>query len=282
MRSGARAAWLLVCIPLAAAVTYQSQIAEWRRQREASLKAEGGWLSVNGLYWLHAGANRFGSGSTNDIVLPTGARQAGIFTLRGTTVTAQVNGASRALRPDSDDALTVARLKLFVIQRGDRYGIRLKDPQSPMRREFQGLEYFPTREQYRVIARFVPDARKIPIANIIGQTEPEDSPGYVVFQLQGRQLRLTPVYDDPGSKNLFFMFKDETSGKESYGAGRFLDTDPPHYGRVVLDFNKAYNPPCAFTPYATCPLPPKENRLAVRIEAGEKTYGHAAPETHSN
>ena len=151
-----------------------------------------------------------------------------------------------------------------------------------MRREFHGLEYFPAREEYRVIARFVPEPRKIPIANIIGQTEPEDSPGYAVFQLHGRQFRLTPVYDDPGSKDLFFMFKDETSGKETYGAGRFLDTDPPKDGRVVLDFNKAYNPPCAFTPYATCPLPPKENRLPVRIEAGEKTYGHPAPESHSN
>lgn len=280
--SRARVAWLAACVPLAAAMTYPSQIAEWRRQREASLKADGGWLTVNGLYWLHEGANRFGSGSANDVVLPAGPARAGVFTLNQGKVAAEINGASRPLRADSDDAVIVSRLKLFVIQRGDRYGIRLKDPESPMRREFHGLEYFPPREEYRVPGRFVPEPRKIPIANIIGQTEPEDSPGYVVFQLHGRQLRLTPVYDDPGSKDLFFMFRDETSGKETYGAGRFLDTDPPKDGRVVLDFNKAYNPPCAFTPYATCPLPPKENRLSMRIEAGEKTYGHAVPEPHSN
>ena len=282
MISGARIACLAACIPLVAAVTYQSQIAEWRRQREASLETDGGWLTVNGLYWLHEGSNPFGSGSGSAIVLPAGPAHAGVFLLNRGKVTAEMNGGSRPLRADSDDAVSVARLKLFVIQRGDRYGIRLKDPESPMRREFHGLEYFPAREEYRVVAQFVPKARKIPIANIIGQTEPEDSPGYVVFHLQGRQFQLTPVYDDPGSKDLFFMFKDGTSGKETYGAGRFLDTDPPKDGRVVLDFNKAYNPPCAFTPYATCPLPPKENRLPVRIEAGEKTYGHAAPETHSN
>jgi uncharacterized protein (DUF1684 family) len=160
---------------------------------------------------------------------------------------------------------------MFVIQRGDRYGIRLKDKNSRFRREFTGLHYFPVREQYRLTARFVPDARKIPIPNILGQTESVSSPGYVEFTLDGRKLRLTPVEESPGS--LFFIFRDLTSGKETYGSGRFLDTDMPKNGQVVLDFNKAYNPPCAFTPFATCPLPPKENRLPVRIEAGEMKYG---------
>ena len=123
-------------------------------------------------------------------------------------------------------------------------------------------------------ARFVPEPRQIPIANIVGQTELDDSPGYVVFQLQGRQFKLYPVLEEPGAKELFFIFRDETAGKETYGAGRFLYSDLPKDGTVVLDFNKAYNPPCAFTPYATCPLPPRENRIAARIEAGEKTYGH--------
>ena len=122
-------------------------------------------------------------------------------------------------------------------------------------------------------ARFVAEPRKIPIANVLGQTEAMASPGYVVFRLQGQELRLYPVFEAPAT-SLFFIFRDQTSGKETYGAGRFLDTDLPRGNQVVLDFNKAYDPPCAFTPYATCPLPPQENRLAVRIEAGEKTYGH--------
>jgi hypothetical protein len=150
----------------------------------------------------------------------------------------------------------------------------LKDPQSEFVKEFRGIDYYPPKEDYRVIAKFVDDPKKIPITNILGQTEPEDSPGYVTFELHGKEYRLRPVLDDPGSPDLFFIFKDLTSQKETYGAGRMLDTDPPKDGKVVLDFNKAYNPPCAFTPYATCPLPPPENRLALRIEAGEKRYGH--------
>jgi len=165
-------------------------------------------------------------------------------------------------------------LNLFVIKRGDRYGIRLKDPDSQYRREFHGIEYFPADERYRVTARFVAERRTIPILNILGQTEPSECPGYVVFRLNGQELRLYPILEEPGAKQLFYIFRDQTTGKETYGAGRFLYSDLPQDGQVTLDFNKAYNPPCAFTPYATCPLPPKENHLAVRIEAGEKKYGH--------
>ena len=270
----ARLRWLLVCLPLAAAVSYQSAIAEWRRQREAGLRRDGGWLTVTGLFWLRDGPNRFGAGPGNDIVLPAGPDRAGVFELRGGRVSARMDGTTRTIRPDTEDRILVGRLKLFVIRRGDRYAIRMKDPDSPFLRQFRGLDYFPAHESYRVTARFVAEPRQIPIANIVGQTEPEDSPGYVVFQLHGRQYRLYPVLDEPGAKSLFFIFKDETAGQETYGAGRFLDTDLPKDGMVELDFNKAYNPPCAFTPYATCPLPPKENRLPVRIEAGEKKYGH--------
>ena len=265
---------VLAALPLLAAVSYQSQIADWRAKREASLKRDGGWLTVTGLFWLHDGRNTFGTGSKNDITLPVGPAAAGIFELRGGKVTVDMNDSRKAMRPDSDDVVNVGRVRLYVIQRSDRFGIRMKDPESPFLRAFHGIEAFPANEEYRVTARFVTDPRKIPIANIVGQTEPEDSPGYVVFRLHGQEYRLRPVLDDPGSKSLFFIFRDLTSQKETYGAGRFLDTGPPQDGKVVLDFNKAYNPPCAFTPYATCPLPPKENRLAVRIEAGEKKYGH--------
>jgi uncharacterized protein len=265
---------LLVALPLVAALSYESEITAWRHGREAALRRDGGWLTVAGLLWLHEGRNTFGTGAKEDIVLPAGPAQAGVFELHKGKVTAIVNGAARELRPDSDDAIALDRLRLYVIQRSDKTGIRMKDPQSQFVRDFHGIEYFPPRPEYRVTAQFVPDPKKIPITNIIGQTEPEDSPGYVTFHLRGQEYRLRPVLDDPGSKDLFFIFKDQTSGKETYGAGRFLDTDPPKNGKVVLDFNKAYNPPCAFTPYATCPLPPPENRLAVRIEAGERTYGH--------
>jgi uncharacterized protein (DUF1684 family) len=263
-------------ILLAASESYGSRIAEWRRQREAALKADGGWLTVTGLFWLHEGANSFGSGSSNEIVLPKDPelRGSGVFDLRNGRVTMRLNGQSRELLDDSAGPLDTVRLgslTLLVIRRGDRYGIRLKDSSSRFRKEFTGLRYFPPDESYRVTARFVPNPKKVPVPNILGQTEDTASPGYVEFELQGRQLRLTPVQESPDQ--LFFIFRDLTSGKDTYGAGRFLDTALPKNGTVVLDFNKAYNPPCAFTPYATCPLPPRQNRLPLRIEAGELKYG---------
>jgi hypothetical protein len=201
-------------------------------------------------------------------------RSAGIFTLRRGKVSVSLDGTQREMKLDSDDPVKVGRLTLLAVKRGDKYGIRLKDPESQYRREFKGLEHFPAREAYRVTARFVPQPRQIPILNMLGQTEPSHSPGYAEFQLNGRQLRLYPILDPPDAKELFYIFRDLTSGKETYGAGRFLYSELPRDGKVVLDFNKAYNPPCVFTPYATCPLPPKENHLPVRIEAGEKIYGH--------
>jgi uncharacterized protein (DUF1684 family) len=260
----------------AAAGSYQSEMAEWRRQREAELRADGGWLTVTGLFWLHEGANRFGSGTANEIVLPDdpALNSGGAFDLDHGKVVLRMDGRSRELRADSaasPDVVTLGSLSLFVIRRGDRYGIRLKDRNSSLRKEFTGLRYFPVNESYRVSARFVPDARKIPIPNILGQTEDTPSPGYVEFDLEGRKLRLTPVEESPSE--LFFIFHDLTSGRETYGSGRFLHTAMPKDGKVELDFNKAYNPPCAFTPYATCPLPPKQNRLPVRIAAGELKYG---------
>jgi uncharacterized protein len=269
-----RVALVLAALPVLAAVSYQAEIAKWRQEREARLRSDGGWLTVAGLFWLHEGTNTFGSGANNDIVLPAGPARAGSFQLHDRKVSVTLGGAKHDLRPDSDDAANVDRLRLYVIERSGRYGIRMKDPDSQFRRDFHGIDYFPAREDYRITADFVAEPRKIPITNILGQTEPEDSPGYVVFRFQGQQYRLRPVLDDPSSTDLFFIFRDLTSGKETYGAGRFLDTAPPKDGKVILDFNKAYNPPCVFTPYATCPLPPKENQLAVRIEAGEKKFGH--------
>jgi uncharacterized protein len=254
---------------------YRAQVEEWRRHREAALKADGGWLTVTGLFWLHDGVNSFGSASSKDIVLPADpAVKDGAFDLHNGTVTLRLDGQTRALRTDSGgkpDAVTMGGLAMFAIRRGGKYGIRLKDNNSSLRKEFTGLHYYPVSEDYRVTTRLAPDAKKIPILNILGQVEDTPSPGYVEFELRGQKLRLTPVEESPGE--LFFIFRDLTAGKETYGSGRFLDTELGKDGEVVLDFNKAYNPPCAFTPYATCPLPPKENRLAVRIEAGELKYG---------
>ena len=251
--------------------SYSDEIAAWRKQREEGLKAPGGWLSVAGLFWLHEGANTFGKDASNEIVLPDGPPKAGVFELQGGKVTVKMDGAARELWPDSADVAKVGRLSLYVIQRGEKFGIRLKDPESEYRRNFHGIENFPAREEYRVTAAWVAEPVKIPILNVLGQTDQMQSPGYATFQLHGRQYRLRPVLEAPDDRELFFIFRDQTSGKETYPAGRFLYSAMPENGKVVLDFNKAYNPPCAFTPYATCPLPPAENRLAVRIEAGEKT-----------
>jgi len=229
---------------------YRAQIEEWRRQRVVALKADGGWLTVAGLFWLHEGANSFGSASSNEIVLPADpAAKDGEFDLHDGKITLRVDGQTRDLRPDTNgkpDAVTMGSLTMFAIRRGGKYGIRLKDNNSRLRKEFAGLHYFPVSEEYRITTRLVPVARKIPILNVLGQVEQTPSPGYVEFELRGQKLRLTPVEESPNE--LFFIFRDLTAGKETYGSGRFLDAALGKEGEVVLDFNKAYNPPCAFTP----------------------------------
>jgi uncharacterized protein (DUF1684 family) len=261
-------------VMLMAASAYETEITKWRENRLERLKADDGWLSLAGLFWLHDGANTFGRDAGNEIVLPDGPAHAGTFEWRDSKVVVSMDGSRRELKPDSDDAATVGRLKLYIIKRGDRMGIRLKDPESEYRREFHGLEYFPIREEYRVVAKWVPEKHTIPILNVLGQTENDECPGHAEFRWNGQDLKLYPILEEPGAKELFYIFRDQTSGKETYPAGRFFYSDMPKDGHVILDFNKAYNPPCAFTPYATCPLPPPENRLPIRVEAGEKKYGH--------
>jgi len=272
----------------AAGPAYRAEIEKWRQQREARLEAEDGWLAVAGLFWLDEGVNLFGSGPGNSIVLPAGAAPpvAGAFELREGKVSVRVEpgvAVTAAGKPVADmevrsddpgppDVLKLGRLSLQVIARGGRYGIRMKDPESEARRNFAGLRWFPVRDDMRVDARFVPwpSPRTIPIPNVLGQVNDLPGPGYAEFTLAGRTLRLEPVIEEPGAQELFFIFRDETAGKDTYPAGRFLYSPMPKDGAVVLDFNKAYSPPCAFTAYATCPLPPPQNRLPVRIEAGEK------------
>jgi uncharacterized protein (DUF1684 family) len=271
--------------------TYRAEVEKWRTQREERLKADGGWLTVAGLFWLHDGVNPFGSAPANEIVLPASAPpRAGVFELRQgkvtvrmqSGVTATVGGqplSAQELKNDvsgAPDVVTMGRLTMHIIQRGQRFGVRLKDLDAAARKEFSGLGWFPVDEGYRVTAKFVPYAppRPLSVPNILGEIEEMRSPGYAVFTLQGKEVRLEPVLETAGAQELFFIFRDQTAGKETYPAGRFLYSSLPRNGEVVLDFNKAYNPPCAFTRFATCPLPPKGNKMEVRVTAGEKDYGH--------
>ena len=278
----------LVALAGLAANNYQASIESWRKDREERLKSKDGWLTVAGLFWLKDGENRVGSDPASEIVLPPdrAPSRVGIFDFQGgktrfriaTGAHVTVNGKpvlTADLKPDTSgtpDLMQFGDFTMFVIKRGPRYAIRLRDLHSKMRDDFSGLHWYPPKEAYRVIAKWVPydQPQKIAIPNVLGQTEYEQSPGYAVFQLMGHSYRLDPVLE---GDQLFFIFRDQTSSKTTYGAGRFLYADLAKEGKVVLDFNKAINPPCAFTPYATCPLPPKQNRLAVKIEAGEMRYG---------
>ncbi len=248
------------------------EIGKWRAAYEASLKAPNGWLSVAGLYWLNAGDNILGSDPQSDVVLPPGGpKRAGVLHFANGKVTWQ----NRQLKSDATehpDVLKIGDVSLTIIERGGRIGVRMRDPNAATRREFTGCKWFPADPAWRIQAKWVayPQPKKIAITNILGMTDQEPSPGYAEFSVKGKTMRLEPVIEDGG---LFFIFKDATSGKTTYGAGRFLDADMPKGGEIELDFNKAYNPPCAFTAFATCPLPPRQNVLAGEIDAGEKSYG---------
>jgi uncharacterized protein (DUF1684 family) len=283
-------------LPLCAAImfatpgdpAYQQSVAKWRADYESQLKSDDGWLTVSGLFWLHEGENHFGSDPLNDIVLksPSIPPDAGEFMLQnGKTIVhlkpgvkMTMNGKpveTAELKPDSQtDRLRIDDLTLYVHASGERYAIRLKDKSSPIRKNFTGLHWFPVDESYRVIARYVPYDKPKPVViqNILGDSGTDSLSGYVTFSLHGEQYRLEAEQDDMGE--LSFVFRDLTSGKETYPAARFLDTEAPHNGSVVLDFNEAYNPPCAYNPYTTCPLPPPGNRLRTEIRAGEQIYKH--------
>ncbi len=248
--------------------SYEKQILDWRAESEARLKADDGWLTVAGLFWLKQGPNTFGSAESNDIVLPASApAQAGVFHFDGKRVTH--NGKVLAANPPT--LVEIGPLTMFVIERGDRAGIRLRDKNSQFRREFTHRSWYPVQPAYRIEGKLIPEPRKYNVATVIPDVfEEYETPGVVEFTLHGQTVRLRPMLT---GDQYFYIFRDTTAGKGTYPAGRFLYSDPAKDGKVILDFNKAYNPPCAFTPYATCPLPPKENRLPLAIEAGELDYG---------
>lgn len=268
------------------------QAEQWQQQRLARLTATDGWLSLIGLDWLHPGDNRIGTATDNDIVLKVGPAHLGVVSQAadGTVKIAldQDSGATvdgKAQREATliDDVqagekgkpTTVAfgTASFFVIERDGRKGLRIKDAEAPTRKHFLGLDYYPIQSSWRVIADWVPfdPPHKLEIGTVLGTIDKVDVPGKAVFQRDGHTFELLPYQEEPGGE-LFFVIADRTSGKETYGAARFLYAALPKDGKVVLDFNRAYNPPCAFTPYATCPLAPPENRLDLAVTAGEKKY----------
>ena len=278
----------LVLVAFLAQSPFQVENQKWREKREAELKSEDGWLTVAGLFWLKEGSNTFGTSSNLSIVLPIGSAPARIGTLELANGVVTLKSAPGIMvlvdgKPVSEFEMrfdgekppapfTVASLKMSVIKRGERYGLRVRDKNSAARREFKGLRWFPARESYRVTASFIPDpqAKEIIIMNVLGDELKMKSPGMLSFELNGKKYQLRPVVED--DKKLFILFKDRTAGKTTYGAGRFLYADLPKDGKVVLDFNRAENPPCAFTLFATCPLPPRQNFLPIAIAAGEMDF----------
>ena len=293
-KHGARALalFVLTSFPIAAVAddtAYRASVEKWRQEYEAQLKAEGGWLSVSGLFWLHEGNNTFGSAPTNDIVLPAAApAEAGVFQFHaGKTVVRVKPGValtqggklvtSAELRPDeSEDQIALGDLKMYIHQSGQRFAVRLKDKNSALRKNFLGLRWYPIDPAYRVVAKWVPYDKPhvAQVQNIMGDIGTEEIPGYAEFSLRGQTVRLE---GDVGDGEIEFVIRDLTSGHGTYGAARFVVGPAPSDGKVVIDFNEAYNPPCAYNPYTTCPLPFPGNRMKIAIEAGEKSYiGHAA------
>ena len=262
---------------------YRQQVEQWRVQHQKELTADDGWLTVAGLDWLKGGENRVGTDPASEVPLPPNSApkhvatisfHAGQAVLHPTPgVPLMLNGkpAKETALHEDTDVLTINRLKFYLIRRGDRTGIRLKDNESPERKRFAGLTWYPIDPSWRIRAKFTAwdTPHTLAFTNTIGQRETEQSPGYVTFTKDGKEFRLEPMLDDG---KLFFVFRDLTSGKTTYGASRFLYTEPAKDGFAVLDFNQAENPPCAFTAYATCPLPAPQNRLNLAIEAGELKY----------
>ncbi len=280
------------------ATAWRQQVDAWRSQREHELEAPDGWLTLVGLEWLKPGINSFGTAPDNTVKLHAQAPEhIGLLTVSGTTVQLlSPNGGFPAdLRMDgkparegtlsADDTkpstLTWHGISMVVLPRGGRYALRIKDADSPTRREFRGLHWYAVDPRFRIAARWIPytppHVEKIP--TIIGTTLNMPAPGIAEFDLNGKTLRLEPVIEGGEQDKLFFILRDQTSQTTTYQAARFLTTGLPSNGlsspgTLTLDFNELYNPPCAYTPYATCPLPPEQNRLQIAIEAGEQRYSH--------
>jgi uncharacterized protein (DUF1684 family) len=281
----------------AAPASWQSDLVSWREKRATNLQAPEGWLSLIGLEWLKEGDNSVGSAADNKIQIAKAPPHLAVVRLEkggalrllppagGFPKDLLVDGhppQEQALVPDDKpdpSKLSLSGLTIIVIDRDERYGLRIKDAQAPTRTGFHGLQWYPPNALYRVQAKWIPynPPKMIDIPTILGTVTNLPSPGAAEFTINGQVSRLEPVLEDPTSTELFFILRDTTSKTTTYGAGRFLYTELPDHGlsqpgELWLDFNRLVNPPCAFTPYATCPLPPSQNRLTVAIPAGEQRY----------
>jgi uncharacterized protein (DUF1684 family) len=275
---------------------YPQGIEQFRSARVTRLTAPDGWLSLIGLEWLKQGDNRVGSAGDNDIVLTAGPAHLGVITLakdgvmhmslaEGTAALVDGKPAQQATLIDDAKAgdgtpttVSFGTASFYAIDRDGRKGLRVKDSEASTRKHFLGIDYFPIDASWRIEATWVPatPGETLEMGSVIGTIDKYPVAGKVQFTRDGKHFEMLPVIEEPGAATYFLVFADRTSGKETYGAARFMDIDPPKNGKIELDFNKAYNPPCAFTPFATCPLAPHENRLDLRVTAGEKNYrgGH--------
>lgn len=269
---------------------YVKEINEWDARRVNRLKADDGWLNLVGRFWLKQGESTFGSSNDNDIVIESLKlpEHIGSFLFNDTTVTFKAKDDVEVLLEGKpvkeivliDDqkkdmtVLQIGSIKFNLIVRDTLYGIRFRDLNSDLVKNFKGVERFPIHESWKLNATFEAynPPKEIEVPNVLGQISKEKSPGAVVFKRDGKTYKIDAV--DEGGDRLFLIIADETSGEETYGGGRFMYVNKPDStGTILLDFNKAYNPPCVFTKYATCPMPPLQNYLKLRIEAGEKVYG---------
>ena len=270
---------------------YIKEINEWDAKRVNRLKADDGWLNLVGRFWLKQGESTFGSAKDNDIVVESSKlpEHIGSFIFKDSVVTFRaLDGVDVMLGDMSvkeivlvDDQksdvtiLQIGSVKFNLIVRDTLYGIRFRDLNSDLVKNFKGVERYPIDESWKITAKFEAynPVKEIDVPNVLGQISKEKSPGAVVFERDGKTHRIDAV--DEGGDKLFLIIADQTSGDETYGGGRFMYVNKPDStGTILLDFNKAYNPPCVFTKYATCPLPPLQNYLKLKIEAGEKVYGH--------
>ncbi len=265
-----------------------AEVMTWRQERLDGLTRPYGWLSLVGLDWLEEGDNPVGSDAANSVVLPSSVvPRLGVLRLQdgkvhlelteGETVIVEDEPFSGGeLMPDTSAATTVVDLgnvQFHIIERQGRFGVRIKDSEAETARQFQGLDYYDASLRWRAIATVLPydPPKQIPVPNVLGPPVHEESPAALEFYLDGSIHRLDTLTGSDGG--FFLVFGDQTNGQSTYGGGRFLYTEAPdETGKVVVDFNRAYNPPCAFTPFATCPLAPPQNMLPLAIEAGEKNY----------
>ena len=268
---------------------YRAEIEQFRREKEATLTSDTGWLTIAGLHFLTKPETTVGSDASNDLVLPAGTpARVGRFVLANdghvsVTLEPGVHATLLDGKPFSGgpvtsdgngppDRIVVGDVQVWVHQSSARPAIRVRDRNNPLRKSFTGMKWYPVDPGYRIEGTFVPYAtpKQVQVPNLLGDVDTMTSPGHVTFTLKGKAASMAVITEN--DHEFWFIFRDLTSGDTTYPAARFLYTPRPKDGKVTLDFNRAENPPCAFNPYATCPLPPPENRLQVRVEAGEKIY----------